>query len=253
MMREQRLEKIVELVNKKGTVSLKEIQSIFNVSMVTIRRDVAELVRRNLLQKVHGGVKPTIYYDRETDFMKRLEINRSLKEKIAERALEFVNDGDTLFLDASTTVYMFAKKLSKVKKNLYIITNGVMTAMEISKNRTNTVILINGVFHPETLSLVGPLAVDCARKFFTQKAFISCRGFSPESGTYEINTAESELKKVMVENTETLFVLIDSSKIGKKSLVNLVPLNKINYVITDKISKKDLNSLMKNGINVITV
>ncbi len=251
MMREQRLEKIVELVNKKGTVSLKEIQSIFNVSMVTIRRDIAELVRRNLLQKVHGGVKPIIYYDRETDFMKRLEINRSLKEKIAEKALEFVNDGDTLFLDASTTVYIFAKKLSKVKKNLYVITNGVMTAMEISKNRTNTVILINGVFNPETLSLVGPLAVDCARKFFTQKAFISCRSFSPESGTYEINTAESELKKVMVENTETLFVLIDSSKMGKKSLVNLVPLDKIDYLVTDKISKKDMNTLMKNGINVI--
>lgn len=251
MMREQRLEKIVELVNRKGTMSLKEIQAIFKVSMVTIRRDISELVNRNLLQKVHGGVKPIMYYDKETDFMKRLDINRLLKEKIAEKALEFVNDGDTLFLDASTTVYMLAKKLSKVKKNLYVITNGVMTAMEVSKNRTNTVILINGVFHPETLSLAGPLAVDCAKKFFTQKAFISCRGFSPESGTYEINTAESDVKKVMVENTETLFVLIDSSKIGKKSLINLVPLNRIRYVITDNMSKEDMKALIKNGINVI--
>lgn len=214
-MKEERLKEILDIVDKNGFVSMKDLQEKLGVSMITVRRDVAELVKRNLVRKVHGGIRKVNYFEKETDFMRRLSINREAKERIAQLALDFVEDNDIIFLDASTTAHIFARHLASSQKSVHVITNNLLTAMELSKNPGISVVLLTGKVNPENLAVEGSLTIECGKKFSVKKAFVSCRGVTAEEGTYEINTMEMGIKRIFVEKAEEIFVLADFSKIGK--------------------------------------
>lgn len=233
-MKEERLKEILDIVDRNGFISMKDLQEQLGVSMITVRRDVAELVKRNLVKKVHGGIRKVNYFEKETDFMKRLSINREAKEKIAQLALNFIEDGDIIFLDASTTAHIFAKHLASSQKSVHVITNNLLTAMELSKNSDISVVLLTGKVNPENLAVEGSLTIECGKKFSVKKAFVSCRGVTAEEGTYEINTMEMGIKGIFVERAEEIFVLADFSKIGKRSLAHLIPTEKIDHLITER-------------------
>ena len=124
---------IIDYVKEKRYVTLAELMERFNVSSATIHRDVAELVQRDVFQRVRGGVA---FVDNSPatlkqgvaahSFRERADVNKAAKEAIARRALAFVAEGDILFLDSSTTVAAFADALTKTAfTNLTIVTNSI--------------------------------------------------------------------------------------------------------------------------------
>ncbi|MCD6552181.1 DeoR/GlpR family DNA-binding transcription regulator [Thermotoga sp.] len=251
-MKEERLKEILEFVDRNGFVSMKDLQEKLGVSMITVRRDVAELVKRNLVRKVHGGIRKVNYFEKETDFMRRLSINREAKEKIAQLALDFVKDNDIIFLDASTTAHIFAKHLASSQKSVHVITNNLLTAMELSRNLNISVILLAGKVNPENLAVEGSLTIECGKNFSVKKVFVSCRGVTAEEGTYEINTMEMGIKKIFVEKAEEILVLADFSKLGKRSLAHLIPTEKIDYLITEKKPPENQYEIFREkGVEVI--
>lgn len=251
-MKEERLREILEIVNKQGFISMKDLQEQLGVSMITVRRDVAELVRRNLVKKVHGGIRKINYFEMESDFSKRLLINREAKVKIAQLALQFLEENDIIFLDASTTAHIFAKEIANLQKSLYVITNNLLTAMELVKNPNLNVVLLTGKVNPENFAVEGSLTIECGKKFSVKKAFVSCRGITAEEGTYEINTMEMGIKGVFVERAEEIYVLADSSKIGKRSLALLIPTEDVDYLITEKRPLDDQYKMFQEkGVKIV--
>jgi len=254
MLKKERHEKILTLLKEKKVVKLKELASYFNISLVTIRRDVDELEKEGLIKKIYGGImynEEVVKY--EKTHSKRASQNIELKRKIAQIAKDLVFPGETLFLDASTTVLEFAKTIVDSKEDINIITNGIYTALVFTQGKDITVNLIGGILKYSTFSLIGPSAEDNIDKLFADKTFISTKALCIEKGgMYEADMYEAEIKKKMIKNSNQVILLIDSTKWGKRSLVKSSELENINIIITDKKpSEKELKVLYELGIKVL--
>lgn len=253
MHKTERQKFIVEMVNQKDFISLKELQKMLGVSMITLRRDVAELVESDLVEKTYGGIKSKkTESEGEKKFNDRRKQNLQKKKIIAELALQYIKNGDTIFLDGSTTVYQFAQLLAHSDYNLYVITTSAVTALELSKNPRNEVILVGGLIRHGFFTLVGPIAEENLRKFSVDKFFFSCRGLVPSEGTYEANILEAQSKKTMLKNSNKHILLADSTKIGDRSIVKCIDIDNVDVLITDTHpTENDFKELSKNGIEIV--
>ncbi len=202
-----------------------------------------ELNDRALVQKVYGGIKKIDSNPTEAQFAERRMSHANEKALIAKLAVEFVEDGDTIFIDASSTTYEFAKVCRGKRNGLHVVTTSLVTALEMIKNPTNTVTIIGGMIRTENMSVIGLTAEKMIGDLHVEKAFISCRAFEPDEGTFETNPSESVIKSSMIENSNKVFLLVDSSKLFKKSTFLTVPTSKINAVITDGKAEELLKSL----------
>jgi DeoR/GlpR family transcriptional regulator of sugar metabolism len=223
----------LNLVNERDFVSIEELKKTLGVSEITIRRDMKELNDRALVEKTYGGIKKIDSNPSEAQFAERRMFHANEKALIAKRAIDLVEDGDTIFIDASSTTYEFAKVCRGKKNNLHVVTTSLITALELIKNPTNTVTVIGGTVRIDNMSVIGSTAEKMAKDLNVEKIFISCRTFEPAEGTFETNSSESVIKRIMADNSNKVYLLVDSSKLFKKSTFLTVPVDKINAVITD--------------------
>ncbi|RKX54473.1 MAG: DeoR/GlpR transcriptional regulator [Thermotoga sp.] len=251
-MREERLSRMTNFIKSRGIVKLQELQDAFQVSSSTLRRDITELAKRGVLEKIHGGVKAVGGTVAEEEFMKRISKNRNLKEKVGSIALDLIEDGDVLFLDASSTVYVFSLMLRSVKNNLKIITTNLLTAIELSKNTTNDVIITTGKINPFTISTEDTLTMNTLKDFRAVKFVFSCYGFDPNEGTYEVNLQEANIKKIMFERSAKKYLLIDSSKFYRISGMFCFKTDDLDLIVTDSIHENELSILTDKGVEVLS-
>jgi len=249
-MREERLSKMINFIKSKGIVNFQELQRVFKISPSTLRRDITELANRGLLEKIHGGVKAIGGMVAEEEFMKRISKNRDLKEKIADMALDLVEDGDVLFLDASSTVYVFSLILRNKKNNLKVITTNLLTAIELSKNTSNDVIITTGRINPSTISTEDTMTINSLKDFRAVKFIFSCYGFDPLEGTYEINLQEANIKKMMFERSSKRYLLIDSTKFYRTTGMFCFRTEEIDLIVSDSMTKNMASDLESVGVNV---
>ncbi len=141
-------------------------------------------------------------------------------------------NGDSILLDASSTCYYLARELSE-RQELRVVTNGFEVARELAQNTSNTVILIGGVVNNNSSSVTGLLSERIIEELNIQKAFLSCSGFSLERGMTEILLAEAQIKRKVIESSQQLFALVDSSKFGKEDLTSFASPKKIARLFTD--------------------
>lgn len=230
----ERRQSLLDLLRKQPGLRVPEIAVTLDVSEGTVRNDLNALEQQGLLTRVHGGAvlnQPSQFQN--NSFIRRHEQNAAAKLAIARTAAALVNDGDSILLDASSTVYYFAKALSD-RQRLRVMTNGFEVARELAENTTNTVILIGGVVNNESSSVTGLLSERIMEELHIQKAFLSCSGFSLERGMTEILLAEAQLKRKAIESSQALFALVDSSKFGKEDLTSFARLEKISRLFTDQ-------------------
>ncbi|MGC8612497.1 MAG: DeoR/GlpR family DNA-binding transcription regulator [Athalassotoga sp.] len=245
LFKRERWNRILELVNERDFLSIDEMKKLLNVSEITIRRDMKELNDRALVQKVYGGIKKIDSNPPEAQFAQRRMSHANEKALIAKLAIEFVEDGDTIFIDASSTTFEFAKVCREKRNNLHVVTSSLVTALELIKNPTNTVTLIGGIIRADNMSVIGTTAEKMVEDLNVEKAFISCRTFEPDEGTFETNPSESVIKRKMADNSNKVYLLVDSSKLFKKATFLTVPVEKINAVITDGKVDELINVLPK--------
>ncbi|MEM3844840.1 MAG: DeoR/GlpR family DNA-binding transcription regulator [Candidatus Parvarchaeota archaeon] len=236
---------ILELVNERDFLSIEDMKKLLNVSEITIRRDMKELNERALVQKVYGGIKKIDSNPSEAQFAQRRMSHANEKALIAKLAVEFVEDGDTIFIDASSTTFEFARVCRLKRNNLHVVTTSLVTALELIKNPTNTVIMIGGLIRSDNMSVIGTTAEKMVGELNVEKTFISCRTFEPNEGTFETNPSESVIKRAIVENSNKVYLLVDSSKLFKKSTFPTIPIDKIDTIITDGKNDKLIEALPK--------
>ncbi len=248
--KKERLNKILEIINERGFVSIRELQESLGVSEVTIRRDIKELNDKALAQKVYGGIKKIDSDPFEAQFAERRMLHSKEKILIAHLAIELVKDGDNIFIDASSTSFEFAKLCREKRNNLHVATNSLMAAIELLKNPTNTVTMIGGTLRNENASSIGIFAEEMAKNLNVEKAFLSCRTFMPSIGTFETNSSESLVKKTMVENSDKVYLLVDSSKFFKRAIFFTIPIDEITAVITDEPTNKKLIDELPSNVKI---
>lgn len=222
---------LLNRLQQDGQLSVRACSEALGVSEVTIRNDLALLEREGLLQRTWGGAMLRQQLRPEGAFMARLQEQRDAKERIASAAAQHVHDGDTIFLDASTTAYYIAQQL-KERKNLTVITNGLYSALELGPVSAITTIVIGGQVRGDTGSLVGTLSANLLAKLHVGTGFFSACGLTMAKGLMESTFVEGQLKELVINHVEQVVAVLDASKIGSTSLTSFCPANTIRYLIT---------------------
>lgn len=229
----ERRQKIIEVINEKKSVRVSELSKLFSVTEETIRRDLEKLEAEQKLTRSHGGAVSVQMSDaEELPFEKREITNIAEKSEIARLAVEQVEEGDTIVLDASSTAWYMAKTLPDMK--LTVVTNSLKVAMELSAKKLITVISTGGTLLDGSLSFVGPLATSSLDTYYVNKAFISCKGFHFERGLSESDERQALVKKKMMDIAHTVYIMLDHTKFDVQAFSKLGEIQDANHLIIDK-------------------
>ena len=244
----ERHKKILKLLSQENEVSVIDLSASLKVSTVTIRQDLRDLEKQGLLKRVHGGA----VLNRSDRISNRMVFNYEEKLKIAQKAAEYVNDGETIFIESGSVNTLLAKELTK-KKNITILTSNTYIAHELRHNKEINIIVMGGLYQHQSESLVGTLTRLCIEHVNFSKAFIGIDGFSPDTGFTSKDMLRAETASAIISKSKKTFVLTDSSKFEKVALTKICSGTEIDCLITDGIPVKDKEYLKKNNVEVIVL
>jgi DeoR/GlpR family transcriptional regulator of sugar metabolism len=229
----ERRQLLLELLRRKPGLRVPEIARATGVSDGTVRNDLNALEEEGHLTRMHGGaVLAEMLPQFNLSFGQRHLEHQAAKIAIARKVAELVEDGDSLWLDASSTVYYLAAQLGN-RNRLRVVTNGIDVARYLAKNSTNTVVLMSGKVNSDGSSVTGSLSEQLIRDLHVQMAFVSCSGLSLERGLTDVLLEEAELKGKAIASARDVFALVDSSKLGKEDLTSFASLSQISHLYTD--------------------
>lgn len=250
MFQIERQQKILDYINKKRKASVKELSDHFNVSKVTIRRDLDELENKGLVIKIHGGVL-SIYNNLsyEIPYNKKFGINAEGKKRIGAAAVKLIEDGDVIILDSGSTTFEVAAQLNK--NNVTVITNDIKIAMEAARKPNISLVVAGGILEKGVYTLMGPNTQDFFSKIHVNKTFLGADAISLEYGISNRTIQEVAIKRAMIEAADEVIVVADHNKLNKKVFAFLCKLNEINRLIIDKIDEKTKQELEEMGVEVI--
>jgi DeoR family transcriptional regulator of aga operon len=253
LLNEERRRAIVAALNRDGRVLVKDLGAHFQVSQITIRKDLEVLQGRGLLHRTHGGaLVPSSGALSDPSLQEKEKLHRTEKMRIAQAAVRLVEEGQSILLDSGTTTMAIARALRHFRK-LTVITNAVNIAAELANSEIE-VILTGGTVRKNSFSLVGPLAEETLRHLSADTLFLGVDGFDTRLGLSTPNLQEAKVNRVMVEISRKVVAVCDSSKFGRRSLSTIVPPNAIHHVITDKkISKMDIQNLKDTGVSLTLI
>ena len=232
MIQYERQQKILSILEKKQTASIKELAGSVFASEASVRRDISELEDRGYVQRIYGGVVLSKYKNSVVPVDLRDGENSSAKELVARRAAELVFDGATVIMDASSTVLRVVKYLDH-RKNVTIITNNHRMFTEIS-NPEITLYCTGGVYGRKNHNFVGPAAENFLRSVSADIAFFSSQGISEDGEITDVSEAETSMRRVMLSRAKKKIFLCDSSKIGVRKVFSLCRKEDIDEIICDK-------------------
>ena len=252
VFQEERLEKIIALLEKEDRLVTKNLPEILNTTSVTIRKDIAILEQRGLLKRTHGGaIKPRKLFH-GLALNEKEKLNLEEKIRIAKKAAKLISEGDTIILDSGSTTSFIAKEIKQMK-GITVITNAI-NIVSILLNSDIDVILIGGSLLKETSTLVGPLADDVLRKLSADKLFIGVDGIDFEVGLTTPNILEANTSRVMMEMSGEIILVVDASKFGRRSLGVISKVSEVNSIITTKkLSENELKKFADYDVEVFIV
>jgi DeoR/GlpR family transcriptional regulator of sugar metabolism len=223
----------LNILREQPGIRVPDIAKQLLVSEGTIRNDMKALSSSGQLTRVWGGGIPA-EEERTVSpaYTARARMNQGAKRCIARMAAQLVSDGDSLLLDASTTVFHMAYFLEN-KRNLTIITNGIEVGRELARNPSNTVVLFGGILRPDGTAIIRPSNERQISDLHIKTAFMSSSGFSIHVGLTEVDLNEAQFKRSMIGLAGKLVALIDSSKFGKVDLTSFARIDQVSHLFTD--------------------
>ncbi|MBS4208299.1 DeoR/GlpR family DNA-binding transcription regulator [Bacillus sp. FJAT-50079] len=243
-----RQNQIYQELMKKGEVFTKDLTERYSVVEMTIRRDFEKLENMGLIKRISGGAILTANPD--IGVSKRASLNLKAKESIGQKAIEFVHEGEAIYIDSGTTTPYFAKYLPQ-EWELSIVTNALNVVSQIQKPNKE-VIIPGGIFIESTSSLVGPIAESTLEGLSFDKAFLSASGLSLDQGFSNANAFEVQIKQRVLRQSKEVTVLIDHSKFGQQFLYKISTLKEVDRIITEVEPSIEYQKLMSEfGVDLI--
>lgn len=249
----ERRDSIIKVIQSNGKVRVDSLSEKFDVSTVTIRNDLDFLEKKGILHRTHGGalIRKNVYEDPTLE--EKQKLFQSEKQRIGEKGVEMINNGDSILLDSGTTAMEVALRLSG-KKNLTIMTNAINIALKLGSFENLNVMLTGGVLRKESFSLVGPEAEATISNYYFDKLFLGVDGLDIRFGLTTPNPMEAQLNRTMVKRAQQVIAIADSSKFGRHSFSYICDVDVISTIITDKnISPEFETEFARRNIDVIKV
>ena len=230
----QRRVKILHLIREDGHAKVQDLSKIFNVTDVTIRQDLEALEQMGYIQREHGGafLKGVGSFAKTGQLFNQTHLEE--KKEIAQKAIQFIQEGDSIILDSGSTTTEIAKLLMNYK-DLTVITNALNIALILGENHGINLIVTGGEFKAPTLSLTGKMAADSFKDKLTYPSL-----------------SDLVVKSAMIESASKVYLVADCSKIGVSAFASLGSVSLANAIITDStITEEDFERLKELEVEVI--
>ncbi len=232
MLAVTRKAKIKEIISEKKSVVVSELAEMFSVTEETIRRDLKAFEDEGFLTRTYGGAFIQDGVQNEVELSVRETAYTDSKQLIAEKCAEIVHNGDSVFLDASTTALFIAKAICNMR--ITVVTNSLKVINLLAEYSNIHLIIIGGLFAPNNMSFIGRGALQALDNYYVDKTFMSCRSLSMEHGITDSNESMSEIRRKLLTRSSKVYVVADYSKFDKTSFLNICDFNDICGIITDK-------------------
>ncbi len=253
MLSVERQQTIVDLVDKNDSIQVADLVKLFDVSEMTIRRDLDILERKGLLRRVHGGAVSSHGRSYEPPFLLRSTDHSEEKQRIGKAAADLIKKGDSVMLDVGTTTLEIARHLY-AHQNLTIITPCFQIAALLAEHPGIRLILTGGILRRSELSMVGHLAERTIQEFYVDKLFVGAGGVDIVTGFTEFNLEDTLVKQAMLRQAKDITAVVDSSKFGQVALTAIAPLKAVNRIITDNgLEPKMADRIREMGIEIVLV
>jgi len=252
MLAIERHREILSVLGQEGSVRVTKLAERFNVTEETIRRDLGKLEAQGSIVRSHGGALMSEPEDTLRPFAWREVANELEKAAIVQVAIERVDEGDSILLDASTTAWHMAKRLSDIP--LTIITNSMQIPMTLSNRTRIEVHVLGGRLGKKSLSFIGPTAERQLKQYHVDKLFLSCKGADLVHGISDVTEAQAHLRRIMLDCADKKYLLVDHSKFGHRSLAHICALSVFDEIITDSNTEASIiHRLREMGVKTTVV
>ena len=239
MLKKERQDYIIEMLKEQKYCSVSMIASTLYVAPITVRRDLAEMETDGIIKRCHGGAPLKYSENREVPFELRTKENYSVKSLLGKKAAEMLQEGDTVFMDASSTVLHIADYLH-AKQNLTVITNSIKI-LEKLKGKQILCYLTGGMLLENSHALVGNVAEETIASMYADVCFFSSQGITEDGVITDFSVTETKLRKQMIRNAKKSIFLYDQSKVGKRFLFKVCDSNELFAMITNDDMTEGLN------------
>ncbi len=249
MLASERKERIKEYLLEYKSASVLDLSTYFGVSEETIRRDLVVLDREGYVIRTHGGAVLAKRVSKTVDNDTLGKVFLESKQIIAEQCLQFIHEGDCIFLDASTTAATLCSLIYDM--HMTVLTNSLRVIRNLSKAENINLICVGGNYSKDRESFIGRTTNMVLSNHYVDMAFISCRSLSIESGITDSNDEEAEVKQIISRHSNRVFLIADYSKFGKTSFTKVCDFSDIDDIVTDRpLTDEWRGFLEEKGINV---
>jgi DeoR/GlpR family transcriptional regulator of sugar metabolism len=251
-MKRERIEEIAEILDKRGKMTLEQLEEVFpHVSQMTLRRDLFQLEEDGRIIRIRGGamsVKEVQKVSGEA-YTKKSTMNTDAKIEIAQKAATLIDEGISIFLDGGTTAMYLSKEMPDINCNVF--TNGIAVAMGLAQKKNVNVTLVGGRLMKDNLSTSSPVATQYFSMTNFEIAIVSATAFTPENGFSCNDQMESELLQQVFKKARQVYMMLDSSKVGKINPYTFAQIDDIDVLITDGNIPKDVKELFEQHNKVV--
>ncbi|WP_435135255.1 transcriptional repressor AgaR [Plesiomonas shigelloides] len=245
-----RRQHIMSHIRRHGAGKVDAFAEQFNVSAVTIRHDLNLLEKEGCVFRCYGGatLNPNFAFDQP--LYRKDQLNRSIKQCIAQAAAALITHGDTVILDSGSTIALMPQYLTQ--KKLVVMTNALNTAYQLSSNDNVELHVVGGNLRRASCSLIGNHGEEQIRAYFFDKLFLGVDGFDLESGITTPDPGEAQINRAMCDVSRQIIAVTDSSKFGRKSFCMIRAAAQIDVLVTDsRIPHHVHRALQELGVTVI--
>ncbi len=255
-MTQHRRNQILTLVKNEGAAHVTELARKFGVSTVTIRNDLSTLEKTGALLRDRGGAiasPASRQINSLPGLNERAKLSREAKQRIGKAAAQLVQPGDTIILDAGTTVVEMAPHLAGISP-LTVVTNALNVALTIASETEAQLIFLGGTLSREAASTVGPLAEQTLANLAVQKVFLGTQALDLASGLTDTTLEIAQVKRAMIQSAKQVYLLADASKWDQTGFIKVASLEGIDTLITDKqLPAKARTAIERLGVRVVLV
>ncbi len=241
------------MIRATGSVTITDVEQRFAVSPMTARRDLAELERRGLARRTHGGAVLPAITSHEDSFKSRMHRSSDAKALLGQAAAAMVTDGETLFLDSSSTAYHVARALVDGGGRHTIITNSqpIMDLVASHPTSESELIGVGGTLRRLTRSFVGPIATHAVHAHFADRVFFSIKGLAGDGELTDADVLEAEVKRAMVGRAQDAVLLIDGTKLSSRGLSVITHITHVGHVVAAGLDAADVAQLRSYDVPVL--
>ena len=251
-MKRERIEEIAEILDKRGKMTLDQLEELFpNVSQMTLRRDLFQLEEDGRIIRIRGGamsVKEVQKVSGEA-YTKKTTMNTDAKIVIAQKVAALIDEGTCVFIDGGTTAMYLSKELPDM--NCTIFTNGIAVAMELAQKKNVNITVVGGQLMKDNLSTSSPASKEYFNLTNFEIAIVSATAFTPEQGFSCNSQIESDLLKSVFKKARQVYMMLDSSKIGKINPYTFAHIQDVDVLITDNHFPREYKKIFEDNNIVV--